>query len=116
VARFKKPMICCSLYLLVLMSVILRRGRTSLVQVGTARRGQVRPTEEWVEPNTGSTIRIRRALGGEPMPLDSLYTTILDPGERGPNLRGLSCYVPDWLIPGNDAEKSHKAKLDELFI
>ena len=34
-------MICCSLYLLVLMSVILQMGRTLLVQAGTAGRGQV---------------------------------------------------------------------------
>ena len=34
-------MICCSLYLPVLMSVILQNRRTTLVQAGTAGREQV---------------------------------------------------------------------------
>lgn len=73
------------------------------------------PTEEWVEPNSGNTVRIQRGLGNEPLPIDSLYTTVFEPKVSGHSLLGMSCYMPDWRIPGHEAEKTHQAKLDEIF-
>lgn len=72
-------------------------------------------TEEWVEPSTGKSIRIERTAAGEPMPITSLYTAIFEGKVAGNSLLGMSCYLPDWRVPGHEAEKSHKAKLDEIF-
>lgn len=73
------------------------------------------PAEEWVEPGSGKNVRIQRALGGEPMPLDSLYTVVFDQKVGEHSLLGMSCYMPDWRIPGHEAEKTHRARLDEIF-
>lgn len=73
------------------------------------------PGEDWIEPSSGKTVRVQRALGGEPTPMDSLYTTIFELKVSGHSLHGMSCYMPDWRIPGHEAEKSHRAKLDEMF-
>ena len=51
------------------------------------------------------------------MPVDSLYTIVFEQKVRhsDQNLLGLNCYMPDWRIPGQEAEKEHRAKLDELL-
>jgi hypothetical protein len=49
------------------------------------------------------------------MPADSLYTTIFEQKVGDNDLIGLSCYLPDWRIPGHGAEKEHHAKLDEIL-
>lgn len=73
------------------------------------------PHEEWVEPSSGRVVRIQRALGGEPMPLDSLYTVIFEQKVLGHNLHGMSCFFPDWRIPNHSAERTYRKRLDELF-
>jgi hypothetical protein len=49
------------------------------------------------------------------MPAHSLYTTIFEQKVGYDDLLGLSCYMPDWLIPGQVAEQDHRTKLDEFF-
>ena len=71
--------------------------------------------EDYVEPTNGSTICVQMSLTGEPMPADSLYSTIFEQKALGQDLFGLSCYMPDWRIPGSGAEQQHKAKLDEIL-
>jgi hypothetical protein len=71
--------------------------------------------EDYVEPTSGKTIRITRDITGTAVPADSLYTTIFEKKLRGNDLLGLSCYMPDWRIPGQKAEQEHRTKLDELF-
>jgi hypothetical protein len=67
--------------------------------------------QDFVEPESGRTIRVKRNLGGAIAPADSLYTTIFQYKVRENDLRGLSCYMPDWSIPGHVAELEHVAKL-----
>lgn len=33
----------------------------------------------------------------------------------GPDLIGMSCYLPDWEVPGHAAQEAHASKLDALF-
>ena len=73
-------------------------------------------TYDWIEPSSGKTVRVRREFeDSAPEPADSLYTRIFDQKAGGNSLIGLSCYLPDRLIPDSSAAKEHKAKLDELF-
>ncbi len=71
--------------------------------------------EDYVEPTSGKTIRVQTVLAGEPMPADSLYTTIFEQKVLGHDLHGLSCYFPDWRIPDHAAATAHNLKLDELL-
>lgn len=71
--------------------------------------------EDYVEPTTGASIKVHRSITGEVMPADSLYTTIFEQKVGEHDLIGLSCYLPDWRIPGHGAEQEHHAKLDELL-
>jgi hypothetical protein len=71
--------------------------------------------EDYVEPTTGKTIRVHTTLAGDRVPADSLYTTIFEKKVMGKDLLGLSCYMPDWRIPGTGAERDHQVKLDELL-
>lgn len=71
--------------------------------------------EDYVEPTSGKTIRVKRDSTGVLAPADSLYTTIFEQKVRDNDLLGLSCYMPDWRIPGHGAEQEYRAKLDELL-
>jgi hypothetical protein len=73
--------------------------------------------EKYIEPASGKSIWVKRNPSGAIMPADAVYTIVFDQKVRNSdkNLLGLSCYMPDWLIPGNEAEKEHRAKLDELL-
>jgi hypothetical protein len=73
--------------------------------------------EDYIEPTSGKKIRIQRHLIGKKTPADSLYTTIFEQKVRDndTNLHGLSCYMPDWRIPGQVAEQEYSAKLDQLL-
>lgn len=71
--------------------------------------------EEYVEPTSGKTIHVERDSTGVIAPAKSLYSTVFEHKIRDHDLLGLSCYLPDWRIPGHDAELQHRAKLDELF-
>lgn len=71
--------------------------------------------EDYVEPITGASIKVHRSITGEVLPADSLYTTIFEQKVGEHDLIGLSCYLPDWRIPGHGAEQEHHAKLDEIL-
>ncbi len=71
--------------------------------------------KDYVEPISGNTIRVQTNLTEEPVPADSLYTTIFEQKVKGGDLHGVSCYFPDWRIPDHAAAKAHQAKLDELL-
>ncbi|MDP1682974.1 MAG: hypothetical protein Q8L39_14530 [Burkholderiales bacterium] len=72
--------------------------------------------EDYVEPTSGKSIRVTRdIITGAVLPADSLYTTIFEQKVLGNDLLGLSCYLPDWRIPGQGAKQQHDAKLDELL-
>ena len=48
-------------------------------------------------------------------PADSVYSTIFEAKIKGHELIGLSCYLPDWKVPGQPAEKTYRARLDEIL-
>lgn len=47
------------------------------------RVGDLGTPEHWTEPCSGKSIRIHRTHGGDPMPLESLYSIVLDKKFRG---------------------------------
>ncbi|MFL9951120.1 hypothetical protein PQR68_34540 [Paraburkholderia agricolaris] len=71
--------------------------------------------EDYIEPASGKSSRVKRDLLGAAMPEDSLYTIIFERKVRDGDLLGLSCYMPDLRVPGQKAEQEHRAKLDELL-
>ncbi len=69
--------------------------------------------EDYIEPTSGKSIQVKREIT-DIAPADSLYTTVFE--KLGNNdLLGLNCYLPDWRVPGLDAEQQHRVKLDELL-
>lgn len=86
------------------------------VRFGLAMYANDDGLKDYVEPTSGKTIRIQTSLTGEPVPAESLYTTVFDHKiKEGGDLYGLSCYLPDWRIPDHAAEQAHRAKLDDLL-
>jgi hypothetical protein len=72
--------------------------------------------EDFIEPETGAQVQVQRALADGILPATSLYTTIFREKVKDDlDLRGLSCYLPDWEIPGHPAERLHRDKLDAIF-
>lgn len=73
--------------------------------------------EDYVEPETGTSIQVFRMLTDEVQPASSLYTKIFREkvGKEKMDLVGMSCYVPDWEIPGHQAQAEHRDKFDALF-
>jgi len=67
--------------------------------------------EDYIEPTSGKKVRVTRDLTGAPMPLPGVYTTVFVKDK----LLGMNCYMPDWHIPGHDAQKEVQAKTDELL-
>ena len=72
--------------------------------------------ETYTEPSSGLTISVQRDDAGSVKPIDSVYATLIEKklGD-GTVLLGLNCYMPDWRVPGEEAEILHRKKLDELF-
>lgn len=68
-----------------------------------------------VDPTTGVEGKVTRDLCGEVVQVESLYTKVLDKKVGNDSLIGLSCHLPDHLVPGHTAERAHNAKLDELL-
>ena len=71
--------------------------------------------EDYVEPTSGKAIRVKRELTGEAAPADSLYTTVFEQKVQNHGLLGMSCYLPDWRIPGHGSAVAHQKKLDEIL-
>ena len=74
--------------------------------------------EKWVEPASGKEILINRTLGGEPIPISSVYTsTFWTKFKNHPDigLLGLSCYLPDHLVPDSEAALKENSASDELL-
>jgi hypothetical protein len=72
--------------------------------------------QDFVEPESGRTIRVKRDFTGAPAPADGLYTTIFHYKLRENDLRGLSCYMPDSGISDHVAEPEHVAKLNNARV
>lgn len=72
--------------------------------------------EDYEVPGTGTQIKVLRGLDGEPEPLPALHTVFFEQkvGEDA-DLLGLNCFVPDWRIPGHEAQRRHAKALDELL-
>jgi hypothetical protein len=74
--------------------------------------------EKWVEPTSGQEILISRTLGGAPVPIASVYaSTFWTTFKNNPDvgLLGLSCYLPDHLVPDSDAALKESAASEELL-
>ena len=73
--------------------------------------------EVYTESTTDKKIWVKRDARGEVMPLESVYTIVFEQQVRNSDnsLRGLNCYMPDWRISNQDAEKEPRIELDELI-
>lgn len=87
------------------------------IRAGMDLNNQAEHLENYCEPSTGLTVEVRRGRFGIE-PLYSLYTTVFHKkyGNDRISLIGLSCYLPDFEIPGHEAEQAYRARLDELII
>ena len=80
------------------------------------RVGDLGTPEHWTEPCSGKSIRIHRTHGGDPMPLESLYSIVLDKKFRGGTLLGFNTYMPDWLVPRLPAHERYQASIADLLV
>ena len=71
--------------------------------------------QPYTEPVSGKEIQVKRDISGAIQPEDSVYATFFDKKIGAHTLLGMNCYMPDWRVPGHQAEKIHTEKLDELF-
>lgn len=71
--------------------------------------------ENYTEPVSGKVVQVTRDISGGVQPADSVYATVFDQKVGGHTLLGMNCHMPDWRVPGHEAEKVHAAKLDEMF-
>lgn len=71
--------------------------------------------EDFELPGTGTRIKVVRAMGGEPEPLPGLYNIFFEQKVGANDLLGLNCFVPDWRIPGHEAERRRTTALDDLL-
>ena len=71
--------------------------------------------EDYEVPSTGKRVKVVRALGGEPEPVPGLHNIFFEQKVGEHDLLGLNCFVPDWRIPGHEAERRRTRALDELL-
>lgn len=72
---------------------------------------------DFTDPVSGSVVKVQEAVcdGNFTLP-DGIYSSIFhDKQFKELDLYGLNCYVPDWLVPGHEAERRTQKQLDELF-
>ena len=86
------------------------------IRMGIKLYAEGEALEDYFEPTTGKTVKVSRDRITDTIePAPSLYTTVFRKTfSDGTHLRGLSCYLPDWEVPGTDAEQTHRSILDEL--
>lgn len=72
---------------------------------------------DFTDPLSGSVVKVQEAVGdGNFMLPGGIYSSLFhDKQFKDLDLYGLNCYVPDWLIPGHEAERRTQKQLDELF-
>lgn len=74
--------------------------------------------ESWIEPISGNEVLIHRTLSGAPTPIASVYaSTFWAKAGKNPDvgLLGLSCHLPDHLIPDSEAAKKEASATDDLL-
>lgn len=73
-------------------------------------------SEAWTDPESGREVRIMRSTLGTPMPMPSVYATpfLQERKKAGFSFLGMSCYLPDHLVPGSYAKRQDDAFWDEL--
>lgn len=70
---------------------------------------------DYTDPTSGLTVQVKQDITGAVSPADSLYTTVFEQKVGDNDLIGLSCFLPDWRVPGHEAEQVHRKQLDELL-
>ena len=75
-------------------------------------------SEKWIEPTSGKEVLINRTPGGAPVPIGSVYATpfwIQFKSHPGVSLLGMSCHLPDHLVPDSEAAKMEDAATEDLL-
>lgn len=71
--------------------------------------------QRFTDPESGTQFMATRELTGDFRPVDSVYSTIFDEKIKDHELISLSCYLPDWRVPGQPAEYRYRARLDDIL-
>lgn len=71
--------------------------------------------EDYQVPGTSEIVKVARSIEGDPEPLPALHTIFFEQKVGEHDLLGLNCFVPDWRIPGHEAERRRAKALDELL-
>jgi hypothetical protein len=71
--------------------------------------------KDYVEPESGTTVRVSRDILGSMEPPYSVYTAFFDMKHKTESLLGLNCWVPDWRIPGHQTALAHQKKVDDII-
>lgn len=71
---------------------------------------------DYICPDSGETVRVGQDVNGNVSPQTSFYTQLLHEKQlKDEDLFGLNCYVPNWLVPGHEAERTFRKQLDDLI-
>lgn len=72
---------------------------------------------DYNDPESDTAVRVLRDFDGNVSPVESFYTSLLNNAQiEKTDLFGLNCYIPDWQIPGHEANLEHRKRLDDLFL
>lgn len=86
------------------------------IRTGLEVYEQEKDLVDYLNPQSGETIQVRKATPDRVELPDRIYTTVFDDKVfKGTDLFGLNTYLPDWQIPGHPAERTFQAELDDLL-
>lgn len=84
------------------------------IRAGLDKYAEESDLVQQVDPTNGKLVRVKREFEAL-SPADSLYSTAFPMKVESQNLVGMSCFMPDWKIPGHDAQKQMQKTLDEIL-
>ena len=74
------------------------------------------PPFEYVEPETGETITVKKGLLNVIEPVYALYSALFVlKMTTGEDLSAFNCYMPDHLVPNHPTAIKHQQTLEEMF-
>ena len=85
------------------------------LRTGIELSADSRELQNYTDPTSGRTVRVMRGPSGVVEPANGVYTTFFDMPLRKHDLTGLSCYLPDWRIPGH-ADQKEVAELGRALL
>ena len=86
------------------------------IRAGIENLHQDDELSDFIEPESGETIRVRKDFEGNAIPPESLYTSIFRNKElKDTDLYGMNTFLPDWEIAGHPTALARDRRLDDLL-